>query len=302
MANYGHLKGSPYGTSSSYKSNSCCSPQFIEYVLFIFNVILFLSGLIIVLLTLLYGTPQVDIGEKYLSTIRSLIPPTHFVNLIHYSMVVCGFAICTIALINSIASCCTSKKKRRDHSQDIFSEDPLTGSTRISRRPISNIETRRSSSVLLCFFIFALLFLFACQFIIGLFAFISVSPSADGNDEFEASLSENLNTTQLLLERKEDFDVFQQTFKCCGWQTYEDYQSINKSDPVPDTCCKTVTPLCGVRKHPSNIHYDGCAERFGTILKEHLIILGSVAIGFSLVEIFGLIFACCLYVQLAKLG
>ena len=114
-----------------------------------------------------------------------------------------------------------------------------------------------------------------------------------------ASLTENLNTTELLESHKTELESLYGTFKCCGWTLFEDYEFSNKSNPVPDACCKTVVENCGQRKHPSNIYYEGCVDRFGPILKEYLLILGSVALGFSIVEVFGLIFSCCLYVQIA---
>ena len=304
MATYGHLSTS--AASQSHKSKKCCgfSARFIHYVLFIFNFIFFISGLLILLLTLLYGTQYLELGETRLNDIRLVIPQTQLVNLIHYSMVVCGIAICSIALINSCFTCCNSydDEEDDDHLREIH-DPPLMTSTRL---PSSSLEShsrepkKKVSSLPLCFFIFALLFLFTLQLIIGMIAFIHVSPNADGKDEFSISLSENLNVIEILNDNHDKFDDLQQHFKCCGWNDYEDYEQKNKSIPVPDSCCKTIVSGCGARKHPSNINYDGCLDRFGPILKEYIIILGSVAFGFSIIEIFGLIFSCCLYVQLAS--
>jgi len=218
-------------------------------------------------------------------------------------MILCGISICVISLINAIIGCCTrSKDDPIDESNEFHTEIPLTSSRTGARDHYNNNKKEKngSPSVVLCFFIFGLLFLFTLQLIIGLIAFISVTPNSEGKDEFISSLSENLNTTQLLQTHENQLESLYVAFKCCGWTFYDDYERLNQSNPVPDSCCKTIIPSCGQRKHPSNIYYDGCIEKsFGPILKEYVLILGSVALGFSIVEVFGLIFSCCLYVQLA---
>jgi hypothetical protein len=311
MANYGQLNSGSNYASGSRKPRKCCgfSARFVHYFLFIFNFVFLLSGVLILVLTLLYGRPQIDLGETRLKAIQALIPSTHLVNLIHYSMVLCGTAICLISLINAFIGCCSQ-------SPDILSEETLElqaetslTSGRSSIRDRYNPNTNRingskkeksgSSSVVLCFFIFGLLFLFTLQLIIGLIAFISVTPNSEGKDEFYISLTENLNRSELLVRHQTELESLYGPFKCCGWVAYDDYELSNKTNPVPDACCKTVLPNCGQRKHPSNIYYDGCVNFFGPILKEYLLVLGSVALGFSIVEVFGLIFSCCLYVQMA---
>jgi hypothetical protein len=215
-------------------------------------------------------------------------------------MIVCGITICLIAVINAIIGCCRhSTDVSNDGTNEFETEMPLT-STRIATRDRHNNNQKSGNpSIFLCFFIFGLLFLFTLQLIIGLVAFISVTPNSEGKDEFILSLSENLNTSELLETHKNELESLYVPFKCCGWTFFDDYEINNKSNAVPDTCCKTIILNCGQRKHPSNIYYDGCIEKFGPILKEYVLILGSVALGFSIVEVFGLIFSCCLYVQLA---
>ena len=267
-----------------------------------------MSGVLILVLTLGYGRPQIEVGETNLKAIQALLPPTHLVNLIHYAMVLCGTAICIISLINAIIGCCAQSPHDPTEEMIELQADVSSSSGRPQARDRYNQNSRinrnksekpRNSSVVLCLFIFSLLFLFTLQLIIGLIAFISVTPNSEGKDEFMSSLIENLNATQLLESHQTEMESLYGTFKCCGWNLYEDYEIPNKANPVPDACCKTVIENCGQRKHPSNIYYDGCVDRFGPILKEYLLLLGSVALGFSIVEVFGLIFSCCLYVQMA---
>ena len=173
MANYGYLNSGHSYVNGNRKPRKCCgfSARFVHYFLFIFNFIFLMSGVLILVLTLGYGRPQIDLGETHLKAIQTLIPSTHLVNLIHYSMVLCGTAICLIALINAFIGCCSqSPDPLAEESLELQTEMPLTsGRTSIRDRynqnanRINDTKREKSGSVVLCFFIFGLLFLFTLQ-------------------------------------------------------------------------------------------------------------------------------------------
>jgi hypothetical protein len=52
------------------------------------------------------------------------------------------------------------------------------------------------------------------------------------------------------------------------------------------------------RDHPNNIPYTGCIYKMTEELQKQLIILGAASLGVSIVQIFGLICSCCLYIKL----
>uniref|UniRef100_A0A2P2IBX6 Tetraspanin n=1 Tax=Hirondellea gigas TaxID=1518452 RepID=A0A2P2IBX6_9CRUS len=101
-------------------------------------------------------------------------------------------------------------------------------------------------------------------------------------------------------------DAMQQEFYCCAgvtfteWKTSQWYKLTGGATVVPDTCCKTITPGCGARDHPSNIWYSGCIHGLSASLAEHLLLLGGLGCGLSLLQVLGVTIACCLYVILAK--
>lgn len=68
-------------------------------------------------------------------------------------------------------------------------------------------------------------------------------------------------------------------------------------DQVPDSCCKTEGVGCGVRDHPSNIYYTGCIHRLSDTVKTHLGYLTIAGLGLCLLQLFGVVFATCLYVK-----
>ena len=67
---------------------------------------------------------------------------------------------------------------------------------------------------------------------------------------------------------------------------------------MPDSCCKTFVENCGHRKHPNNIYYDGCWSKFGAEMRDYVLMLGWTALGFAIIELIGIMFAVCHYVQI----
>lgn len=98
----------------------------------------------------------------------------------------------------------------------------------------------------------------------------------------------NNNTVKIL-------DKMQHDFKCCGAHNYTDWANITMSkDRVPDSCCKNVTRGCGDKFKEDNIYTTGCVERIGLWLRRNVLVVAGAALGIAVVEVLGIIFACCL--------
>ena len=145
---------------------------------------------------------------------------------------------------------------------------------------------------------------------LGLLSVVTVSPehvfissTSEPKDDFLASIRESVNIPHLLVDRATDIEALYGPFHCCGWLYFDDYEYLdgrnrhNKSAPVPVSCCKTWVEGCGARKHPNNIYYDGCWSKFGAEMRDYVLMLGWTALGFSVVELIGLMFAVCHYIQ-----
>jgi hypothetical protein len=153
----------------------------------------------------------------------------------------------------------------------------------------------------LCLMTYAcfLLVIFLLEAVAGILAYMY---EAAVHDELVRSLNQTMLQNYMIDKEKTlAIDHMQQNFKCCGAGSFRDWKhsrwlmgnpAINNT--VPDSCCKTVTPGCAIRSHPSNIYYDGCVPELEVYLKEHLIILGAVGLGICCLQIFGIVFACCL--------
>ena len=93
-------------------------------------------------------------------------------------------------------------------------------------------------------------------------------------------------------------DSMQQRYSCCGSNSFQDWTSSewrSKQDflKVPDSCCKTMSPGCGRRDHPSNIAYTGCTSKVTDMILESLGLLTLKSIIMCAIECVGLIVAIC---------
>ncbi|KAK2146089.1 hypothetical protein LSH36_634g01047 [Paralvinella palmiformis] len=144
-----------------------------------------------------------------------------------------------------------------------------------------------------------LLLVFLLEAVVGILAYMYKS-------SIETELRRDLNHT-MLHNYYMDYDMtlaiddMQQSFRCCGAGSYEDWRysrwllgNPNINNTTPDSCCKTMSPHCAVRDHPSNIYYKGCMDVLMMFLQDHLIILGSVGLGLCCLQLFGIVFACVL--------
>uniref|UniRef100_A0A182W850 Tetraspanin n=1 Tax=Anopheles minimus TaxID=112268 RepID=A0A182W850_9DIPT len=156
---------------------------------------------------------------------------------------------------------------------------------------------------------FVLLIVFLLEFIVGGLAYLYET-------QIETELQYTLNATFMehygvSEQQTKAIDSLQQEFSCCGAVRFEDWrQSVwlrsrrkdlikpTEGRLVPDSCCITVVAKCGLRDGPSNIHYTGCIYEMTDDLKYHLIILGAIGLGLSVIQVFGMVLSCCLYVKL----
>lgn len=161
----------------------------------------------------------------------------------------------------------------------------------------------RENRCLLLVYTFLLLLIFLLEVMAGLLAYIY-------QGQVDTELKLNLNTTFIETYRIKDaetmaIDRMQQELKCCGAKNFEDWkysvwklQTPTSPVLVPDSCCWTPSPTCGKSINPSNIYYAGCREGFTKILEEQLNIIGAVGLGICVVQVFGMVLSCCLYLKL----
>lgn len=249
------------GTSgrSRTRDDGCCSVNFLKYVLHIYNMVLFLSGLVVGGI----GIWTVISKHFYVSLMTTSTYPT-----LAYALIVAG----VLAVIGSWLGCGGVASENR---------------------------------CVLLIYVFVVMLVFVLEAGVGALARLY-------EEQVGPELKMNLNRTFLenySVRSRETaaIDQMQTEFKCCGALRFEDWlvSEWHKDDEVlregwlvPDSCCKTQTFLCGRRDHPSNIHYTGCIYKFLETTKDHLIIVGAVGLGLSVLELFGIVLGSCLYIKL----
>uniref|UniRef100_A0A674NE61 Tetraspanin n=1 Tax=Takifugu rubripes TaxID=31033 RepID=A0A674NE61_TAKRU len=146
----------------------------------------------------------------------------------------------------------------------------------------------------LSLYFFCLLLIFLIELVAGVLAYVYYQKVSE-------ELKQHLNLTMTenyAQPGKEDItlavDRLQQDFKCCGSNNSGDWAASRfvtsgqaAGRVVPDSCCKTITPMCGRRNHPSNIYRveGGCISKLEQFLADHLLVIGAVGIGVACLQL-----------------
>jgi len=160
------------------------------------------------------------------------------------------------------------------------------------------------SRCLLAWYTTFLVLIFIIESIIGLMAYVY-------QDKLEIDLKDNFRESLIHpydLETKSTIviDSIQEKYQCCGVESYQDWktsgwQTQHPDAAAPDSCCKSPSPGCGIRDHPSNIHYTGCRHRFFDEVLEHLVYVSCIAVCIAVLQICGIILTSSLFSTLHKL-
>uniref|UniRef100_T1I7E1 Uncharacterized protein n=1 Tax=Rhodnius prolixus TaxID=13249 RepID=T1I7E1_RHOPR len=153
-------------------------------------------------------------------------------------------------------------------------------------------------------YMFLLLLIFLVELMIGILAYVY-------RNQLEVDLKYNLDNTfiqkyGISLSETLSIDKMQQEYKCCGATSFENWdksrwrKESNTTNLVPDSCCKTIDFGCGQRNHPrvDCTVIVGCVHKFTEELKQQLVIIFAVGLGFSVIQIFGMVLSCFLYFKL----
>ena len=76
---------------------------------------------------------------------------------------------------------------------------------------------------------------------------------------------------------KKFFDWMQRELKCCGDKGRQDWNHRQRGAPAS---CKSYT--------------EGCKEKFEKLVQHNLLLIGGAGLGFAVLQVLGIYFACCL--------
>nr|CAD7194243.1 unnamed protein product [Timema douglasi] len=122
--------------------------------------------------------------------------------------------------------------------------------------------------------------------------------------DVQSMLEDSLNTTsQRYGPANKDitnaWDIMQNDLGCCGIQGAEDWKELFPNGSLPHSCCPNLA-----------LNYDctlslthstkGCLPSLQATIEHYALVLGGVGIGIGVVQLIGVIFACCLAKSIRK--
>nr|AAV91352.1 hypothetical protein 1 [Lonomia obliqua] len=138
-----------------------------------------------------------------------------------------------------------------------------------------------------------LLMIFAAEIAVGVAGYMK-------HTDPETSILKHLNSTIDQYPTNKDvaktFDIVQTDLQCCGIYSADDWAAHKLA--IPPTCCSGQEITDGLpaacTKTSLGFHGEGCLKKLVTHFKDIAYVLGGVGIGIALVQLLGVIFACCL--------
>merc|ERR1719219_914302 len=160
------------------------------------------------------------------------------------------------------------------------------------------------SQHLLAWYTIFLVVVFISESVIGLLSYVY-------QDRLVSDLQDTLTTSfvssyGLDHDRTLAADNIQINLQCCGSEYYQDWtdspwQRSHSPLLVPSSCCKSPGAGCGVRDHPSNIHYTGCRHAFQQEISSHLVYVCGLSVCIALLQIVGTILTSSLFSRLQRI-
>ncbi|XP_077999786.1 tetraspanin-14-like [Glandiceps talaboti] len=180
------------------------------------------------------------------------------------------------------------------------------------------IGALRENTCLLNFFAAVLCIIFLLQVALGLFLFITLQYNKESFfGEVESVINISIRKYRDDINLQELIDGLQQGMECCGSEGFDDWEQnlyfncsmeeigAVEACGVPFSCCRknpedtVINIQCGygIRKQGMNvergetIYVQGCSSAIEFFLVEHYYTIGGVPIAFALLEMFGIFFA-----------
>lgn len=112
-------------------------------------------------------------------------------------------------------------------------------------------------------------------------------------------LGNRLNDTMRQYNSNDDirrsWDIMQHDLQCCGMNNPADWSRIGFVDnTVPESCCKELPTQSKCDVNSIHVNGDGCMMKLQSAIENNAMILGGVGIGIALIQLIGVVFACCL--------
>ncbi|XP_071941675.1 CD63 antigen-like [Antedon mediterranea] len=113
------------------------------------------------------------------------------------------------------------------------------------------------------------------------------------SDALQDQIEDNMLSTMPQYKKEEAtkklWDDMQQNLECCGTNNYTEWYEY-LDDSVPDSCCDDND----CKNVVENAYDEGCSKALFDYFNDNIAIIAGVAIGVALVQLIGVMCACCL--------
>ncbi|XP_048585621.1 CD151 antigen [Nematostella vectensis] len=159
----------------------------------------------------------------------------------------------------------------------------------------------KESRCMLATFFALLLIIFCAEIVAGILGFIYRDKV---QEEIKINLDEQIrNTYGYDSEVESHINNLQIQLKCCGGERPGDWlgskwkRDLNKDKIVPLSCCteNANKTTCYKDDTYKEVYSSGCVNELKTFVDKHMILIGAIAVGISIVQLLGMIFSCCLF-------
>ncbi|XP_022920882.1 CD63 antigen-like [Onthophagus taurus] len=139
--------------------------------------------------------------------------------------------------------------------------------------------------------------------IFGLEAIVGIAGYIRRND-VESMLENRLNESMYNYFNQsgveKSWNILQHEMKCCGMNGPSDWRQITQNNTLPHTCCPDTVNDGTCTINSLNVYKASCLEELKDTIVTYGALIGGVGIGVALVQIIGVIFACCLARSIRK--
>jgi CD63 antigen len=95
------------------------------------------------------------------------------------------------------------------------------------------------------------------------------------------------------VESQHAWSLIQSELECCGIKSYTDWHKIFPNGSLPSSCCPTL-PLHQKNCVATSASKAGCMNKLLNIMDTKSLLLGVAGFGIAIVQLLGVVFACCL--------
>ncbi|XP_017778130.1 PREDICTED: CD63 antigen [Nicrophorus vespilloides] len=119
-------------------------------------------------------------------------------------------------------------------------------------------------------------------------------------DMLENQFNTSMQNYYVRKDVEKSWNILQHEMKCCGMNGPEDWRSVIHNETLPHTCCPDTQNDGTCTIMTLNKYTKSCLESLEDTLLTYSTIIGGVGCGVAVIQLIGVVFACCLACSIRK--